>query len=147
MSVLIDGFGAIIGAVKSKFLVTFALTNNFLMFKMTTLKAFYSSTFLVTGCFFLFSCEKIGKDSPEMEGTMLKMECFGRWGIKAHAMQSVDSIFYVIPDELNSSFEVEGLEVQFNASLRPNTLPLLFPDPSISPGSIFQGAVSALSEK
>jgi len=75
------------------------------------------------------------------------MECFGRWGIKTYSKESVDSIFYVIPDKLASNFEKEGLQVQFSAVLRPNELPLVFPDPSISMGSVFQGDVTNLSEK
>lgn len=95
----------------------------------------------------LVSCEKEMTTTPTLAGEVLKLECFGRWGIKAHFIESIDSIFYVIPDNLASTFEREGLQVQFNAVLRPNELPLVFPDPSISMGSVFQGDVSNLSEK
>jgi hypothetical protein len=114
---------------------------------MNRIQVFCLLIALCIGCFQLLSCEKVNKESLPFEGEMLRMECFGRWGIKTYSKESVDSIFYVIPDKLASNFEKEGLQVQFSAVLRPNELPLVFPDPSISMGSVFQGDVTNLSEK
>lgn len=117
------------------------------MLKMAIKTSFWGFLILFWGVGFFFSCKKTSDTAPQLEGEMLRMECFGRWGIKAYFVDRADSLFYVIPDDLPSRFEQDSMTVRFNAELRPNELPLLFPDPSISPSAIFQGVVWDLSER
>ena len=70
-------------------------------------------------------------------GTMTKMDCFNRFGIKTRHPET-DSTIYGIPDKLDPAFEVEGKSVQFSGVFRENTLTPAFPDPSFSASSLFQ---------
>ncbi|MBK8564537.1 MAG: hypothetical protein IPN76_14690 [Saprospiraceae bacterium] len=101
--------------------------------------------------FVLSACNKLNTD-PQMDcsgncifalakakGTITYMQCFDRFAIKAMLSDEVGaSPIYGLPDELDSQFEVEGLEVEFSASFRSNQLTPSFPDSTIEMGSLFQ---------
>jgi hypothetical protein len=74
-------------------------------------------------------------------GTIVKLACFNRFAIKAIDPDTNQTIFG-IPDNLDPQFEVEGKTVIFSGSFRPNMIEPNFPDPDISPGSIFQLSIA-----
>ena len=93
------------------------------------------------------SCKKDDKsqDSTYIGDTQM-LGCFNRIGIKTIKDNNQDSLIIIIPDNLPSKFNVEGKHLQFNATLRSNTLTPTFPDPSIDPGTIYQADVSDVEE-
>ena len=84
------------------------------------------------------SCLFTLKSTP---GTIVKLACFNRFAIKATDPDTNQTIFG-IPDVLDAQFEIEGKAVIFSGSFRANIIEPDFPDPDISPGSIFQLSIS-----
>ena len=99
-----------------------------------------------TACI-LFSCTKDTQTEPAYTGDTQMMACFNRIGIKTFKGGNQDSVMYIIPDNLDSKFAVEGKKLEFDAELRANTLVPTFPDPSVDASSVFQGKVSNVREK
>ena len=68
-----------------------------------------------------------------MQGSTLFIPCFDSWGI--HVQDSIAgwSQIYVIPDDLDSSYKKEGVQVTLCGYVRDNTLPLILPDPGFGP--------------
>ena len=96
---------------------------------------------------FLIACGKDTVTVPKYEGETLRLDCFNRIGIKTSIEGSVDSVIYLIPDELlPEEFEKEGVKLLFDAEMRPNTLTPSFPDPSFSPSSLFQAKITNVKE-
>lgn len=79
----------------------------------------------------------------DASGTMVRMECFNRYGIKTKHPET-DSTIYGIPDQLDSSFAQAGRSVIFTGTFRENALTPSFPDPGLSPTVIFQVKVEAI---
>ena len=94
----------------------------------------------------LFSCTK-DSGPAAYKGSTEMMGCFNRIGIQTLKDQNPDSVIYIIPDNLPSQYNVAGKQLTFNAELRANTLQPLFPDPSLDPGTIYQGSVSNVQEE
>ncbi len=79
-------------------------------------------------------------------GDTQMLGCFNRIGIKTIKDNNQDSLIIIIPDNLPARFNVEGKHLQFNATIRANTLTPDFPDPSIDPGTLYQADVSDVKE-
>lgn len=70
-------------------------------------------------------------------GTIVRMDCFNRFAIEAKHPET-DSTIYGIPDKLDAKFEQVGKSVTFSGTFRQNTLTPTFPDPNVSPETLFQ---------
>lgn len=88
----------------------------------------------------LFTLESI-------EGSMYKMDCFDRYGIQFdNTTDTEDPFFYVIPDKLDSTFEVQDKRVVVRGICRTNTLKPLFPDPFFNMEMLFQAELVDIKE-
>lgn len=111
-----------------------------------------------------FACQKGDEDATtiipctgdclftvsNVEGVMVRMDCFDRYGIQLDNPSTGDvdiQFIYGIPDELPSRFEVQGKEVIFSAAFRPNSLTPLFPDPSFDMQSLYQIKLEKIRER
>ena len=70
------------------------------------------------------------------------LPCFDSWAIIVESDVEVNS--WYIPDEWDSSYEVDSIEVTFCGYVRDNTLPLIFPDPM--PGRFYQIELEAIEK-
>lgn len=109
------------------------------------MKALLSCLAIAAGIF-LSACTKDDVETS-YSGTTQNMPCFGRLGIKTFKNNHPDSVIYILPDNLPSRYEKEGVEVVFNAELRANQIPLSFPDPSLDLSVVYQANVSNVRQK
>ncbi|MEO1514322.1 MAG: hypothetical protein AAFV95_04895 [Bacteroidota bacterium] len=86
---------------------------------------------LICGTNCLFSVENV-------QGTIMRAECFDRFAITTAHPSVPDQIAIGIPDQMAKKFEEVGKEVTFSAVFRENTLQPQFPDPNIDPTTIYQ---------
>ncbi len=95
----------------------------------------------------IFSCSK--KDTPicdkdlictdeaclftlkNTNGVTMYLSCFERWGIYAAAAGENNTDIWLIVDDWDSSYNLEGLSISFCGYVRENSVPLQFPDPNI----------------
>ena len=67
-------------------------------------------------------------------GTTTFLNCYGHWTIKVLSDANFNT-WYIV-DDLDASYEEEGLNVTFCGYVRKNSRPLLLPDPM--PGEFYQ---------
>jgi hypothetical protein len=119
--------------------------------------------FLITTILLLlavFACQKEGDMTPpkctgdclfalgNAKGTIVYLDGFDRFAIKTDVEGEAGAMpLYAIPDEMESEFEVVGMEVQFSAIFRENKLTPSLPDPGIEMGSLYQIKLENISER
>ncbi|MEM9921955.1 MAG: hypothetical protein AAF990_27875 [Bacteroidota bacterium] len=81
-----------------------------------------------------------------VRGTMVRMNCFERFGIEAEDPTTEGRIVIGLPDQLDKRYEEEGKEVTFSAVFRTNQLVPLFPDPDVDPSTLYQIDISTIKE-
>ena len=105
--------------------------------------------FLITSC----SKDKITECTGDclfalenVEGEMILLNCFERYGIKTTHPDDGNEIIYGIPESVAENFQVSGKAVRFSANFKPNTLTPSFPDPSFGPSSMYEIDLIKLEE-
>ena len=74
----------------------------------------------------------------DVNASIVFMDCFQKYAIKTHSLESDTIIIYGIPPSIGEAFQEEGKEVTFTATFRENTLTPSFPDPNISMESLYE---------